>query len=174
MLRPLTGTLCGDGRLGSHADDYERRFDSNLAARIIDVDVRGVGEARLPCQHLHVVARQLRLRHVDLGLDDVLHPEGKIRHGDLFLDPVVHPVNGLVVITREVDYGFPHGLAGNGAGVDANAADNFALFNKRDFLAALRRLNSRPLAGRTGADNDQIVALHSIPDIFLYIAPQPK
>ena len=136
--------------------------------------MRRVGEAGLPGQHLHVVARQLRLRDIDLGLDDVLHPEGKIPHGDPVLDPVIHPVDRLVVITREVDYRFPHGLAGNRPGVDANAADNFALLNQRNFFAAFRRLNSRPLAGWTGADNDQIVALHSIPVIFLYNAMPPK
>jgi hypothetical protein len=50
--------------------------------------------------------------------------------------------------------GFAHGLAGDGSGVDADAADDFALLDQDDAAAAFCPLNGRPLAGRPGADDD--------------------
>ncbi len=131
-------------RLGAHADDHVRGFDRDLAPRILDLDVGGIDEARLTREHLDVVARELGVSDVDLGPDDVLDAKQKIGHRDLFLHPVVHPVDGLIVVAREVNYRLPHGLAGNGAGVDADAAEDFALLNQRDILAGLRRPGWQP------------------------------
>ena len=60
----------------------------------------------------------------------------------------------------EVQDGFPHGLAGDGAGIDADAADGALLFDDRDALSGLRSLDGRTLASRPGANNDQIIGLH--------------
>ena len=56
---------------------------------------------------------------------------------------------------------FPHGLAGNGAGVDARPADHLPLLDQRDVFAGFGGLNGGPLARRAGADDDQVVALHA-------------
>ena len=101
----------------------------------------------IPDQHLDVVARELRLGDVDLGLDDVLDAEGQVGHRDLFLHPVVHAVDGLVVVAGEMQHGLAHGLGGDGAGVDADAADDLAHLDERDFLCPAWRRRSRR-AGR--------------------------
>ncbi len=108
-------------------------------------------------QHLDVVARELRFGDVDLGLDDVLHAEGEVRHGDAFLHPVVHAVDGLVVVAGEVQHGLAHGLRGDGAGVDAGAADHLAHLDQRDLLAQLGAIDGGALACGAGADDDQVV-----------------
>ena len=117
----------------------------------------GVVEAGDADEHLDVVARELRLGDVDFGLDDVLHAEGEVRHGDAFLHPVVHAVDGFVVVAGEVQHGLAHGLGGDGAGVDAGAADDLAHLDQRDLLAQLGGIDGGALAGGTGADDDQIV-----------------
>jgi hypothetical protein len=77
-------------------------------------------------------------------------------------------------VARKVNYRFPHRLAGDGAGVDANAAKDFAFLNQRDILAGLRGLDSSPLAGRSRADDDQVVGLHSVTVIFLQKGSAPS
>ena len=104
---------------------------------------------------------KLRLGDVDFGLDHLVDAEAQVRHGDLFLDVIVDAVDALVLEAGEVQHGFAHGLAGNGAGVDAGAADDFALLDHRHAAAALGALNGRTLSGRAGADDDDVVFLHA-------------
>ena len=98
------------------------------------------------------------------GLDHVLHTEGQIRHGDLFLHAVVDAINVLVLETRKVQHCFAHGLAGNGAGVDARASNHFHFFHQRDLLTGLRRLDRGALPGRSGTNHDDVEAIHVVPD----------
>src|ERR1019366_9333187 len=105
--------------------------------------------------------RQLRLGDVDFRLDHLVDPEPQVRHGDLFLDVIVGAVDALVLEPGEVHHGLPHGLAGNGSGIDAGAAHDFALFDHRHAPAAFGALNSRPLAGRPGPDDDDVEFPHS-------------
>ena len=114
----------------------------------------------IPEQHLDVVPRELRERDVDLRPDHVLHAEGKIGHRDLFLDAIIHAVNVLVVVAGKVEHRFPHCLARNGAGVDANAAHHFQLLHQRHFFARLGSLYRGSLSGRTRADHNHIERLH--------------
>ena len=160
MVRPLSGTVGLIGGLGAGGDDDGGRFEIALAARVFDAHVGGVEETGAPGDDLDAVARQLGLGDVDFGLDDLLDAEGQVRHGDLFLDVIVDAVDALVLEAGEVHDGFAHGLAGNGAGVDAGAADDFALFDHRHAAAALGALNGRTLSGRPGADDDDVEFLH--------------
>jgi hypothetical protein len=119
--------------------------------------VRGVLKAGHADQHLDVVARELRLGDVHLRLDDVLHAEGEVRHGDAFLHPVVHAVDGLVVVTGEVQHGLAHGLGGDGAGVDAGASNDLAHLYERDFFAQLGGIDGGTLTGRAGANYKEVI-----------------
>ena len=96
----------------------------------------------------------------DFGLDHLVDAEAQVRHGDLFLDVVVDAVDALVFEAGEMQHGLAHGLAGDGAGVDADPADDFALLDEDDAAAAFRALNGRALAGGAGADDDEIVSAH--------------
>src|ERR1019366_2593605 len=108
-----------------------------------------------------VASRKLvRPGDVDLGLDHLVDAEPQVRHGDLFLDVVVGAVDALVLETREVHHSLSHGLAGDGPGVDAGAADDFALLDHRHAAATLGVLDSRPLAGRSGPDDDDVEFPH--------------
>ena len=119
--------------------------------------MRRVFKTRHADQHLHVVARELRLGHVDFGLDHVLHAEGEVGHRDAFLHAIVHAVNRLVVVAGKMQHGFAHGLGRDGAGIDAGAADHFAAFHHGNLLAQFRAIDGGALAGGAGADDDKVV-----------------
>ena len=89
---------------------------------------------------------KLRLRHIHFGLDHMLHAERQIAHGDLLLHAIVDAVDVLVIEAGQVENRFPHGLAGNGARVDADAANYFAAFDECYVLSSLWRPGWR-LAG---------------------------
>ena len=107
--------------------------------------------------HVDAVARELRLGHIDFGLDDRLDAEGQVGHGDLFLDPVVDAVDGAVVVAGEVQNGLAHGLGGDGAGVDADAANDGAGLDHGHALVHLGGGHGGPLPGGSGADDDQVI-----------------
>jgi len=89
-----------------------------------------------------------------------LHAEREIPHGNLFLHAIVDAVHVLILVTREMQNRFAHGLAGNSAGIDAHASHAFHFFHQRDALAGLRRLYGRALPSRAGPDYDQIKSLY--------------
>ena len=62
------------------------------------------------------------------------------------LTSIIDAVDALVLVTGKVQHGFAHGLAGDRAGVDAGAADDFALLDDHHPAAALGALNGGALA----------------------------
>ena len=155
MVRPLIGTV-GDAAglvpvammmMGASRSACPREFSTRTCVASRKLAAAG--------DHFHAVARQLRLGDVDLGLDHLVDAEAQVRHGDLFLDVVVDAVDALVLEAGEVQHGLPHGLAGDGAGVDAGAADDLALLDHGHAAAALGALDGGALAGRAGADDDE-------------------
>ncbi len=161
MVRPLSGNGGRVGRLGAGGDDDDGRFEVGLAARVLDADVGGVEEAGAAVDHFDAVARQLRLGDIDFGLDHLVDAEAQVGHGDLFLDVVIDAVDALKLEAGEMQHGFAHGLAGDGAGVDAGAADDFALLDDDHAAAALGALNGGALPGGAGADHDEVVVAHA-------------
>jgi hypothetical protein len=153
----VDGDLGRGGRLGAGGDEGTRGLVDRGPAGVGDLDVGGVFKAGHADQHLDVVARELGLGDVNLGLDDVLNAEGEVRHGDAFLHAVVHAVDGLVVVAGEVEHGLAHGLGGDGSGVDAGAADDLARLDERDALAHLGGEDGGALAGGAGSDHDEVV-----------------
>src|SRR5690349_2715702 len=105
-----------------------------------------VEETGLPRDDLDAIACELRLRHVDFGFDDLVDAKAQVGHGDLFFDVIVDAVDALELEAREMQHGLAHGLAGNGAGIDADAADDFALLNDGDLPPAFRALDSCTLS----------------------------
>ena len=152
-------------RLGSRGDHHHSRFVFDRPARVLHPQLVRIDETRRPHQQLDVVARHLRLCHVDFGLDHMLHPERQVGHRDLLFYPVIDAVNVLILVPGKVQHRFPQRLARYRSGVDADAADHLALFHQRHPLARFRALYRSPLAGRPGTDHHQIEGLHAPPNL---------
>ena len=148
-------------RLGSRRDDDVLGFVFGLVPRADNADVMRIDEAGHASEHFDAVARELRADHVDLGFDHVLRAKAEIRHRDLFLHAVVDAVDALVVETGKMQDGFADGLAGDRAGVDRRAADDFEFLDERHALAVLHGLNGRALSRGTGAEDDEVVTFHA-------------
>src|ERR1700730_6288272 len=123
--------------------------------RVGNLQVMRIDEAGSATQHLDAIPRKLREGHVNLRLDHLVNAERQIGDSDLFLYAITYAIDALVLIAGEVHHGFAHRLAGNGARVNAGAANHLALLDERYSLAELRALNGRTLSCRAGTDNDQ-------------------
>ena len=150
----VDGHLGGVGRLGAGGDDDVLRLVRLGATLIGHLHVGGVFEAGHSGEHIDAIARKLRLGHVDLGLDHVLDAEGEVRHRDLFLDPVIHAVDRTVVIAGEMQHGFAHRLAGDGAGIDGDPADRSHALHHRGPLAQLIGVDGGALTRGAGTDDE--------------------
>src|SRR5258708_21922416 len=137
--------LAGAGRFGSGGDDDCLRTVRLLASDAVNLDSVRIYELRNAVDHFDVVARQLRLDHIDFGLDHVLDPERQVLHRDLFLDPVINTVDVLVVVAGEMQHGFADSFAGNSAGVDADAPHHFAPLDQANSFTRLSALDGRAL-----------------------------
>ena len=159
-MRPLTGTSGDSAGFVPVAmmNASARHIISPLALSIFTVC--GSTNEAAPFSKRDAVAGELRLRDVDLVLDHLLDPERQVRHGDLLLHTVVDAVDTLVQKAREVQHRLAHRLAGDGAGVDARAADHFPSLDQRDPSPLFRGVNRRPLAGRARADDHEVERLH--------------
>ena len=144
----------GVGRLGPGGDDDVLRLVGLGAAFIGHLHVVGVFEAGDARQYIDAIARELRLGDIDLGLDHVLDAEGKVRHRDLFLDLVVHAIDGTVVVAGEMQHGFAHCLAGDGAGIYRNPAHVSVPFHHGCPLAQLIGIDSGALPRGAGTNDE--------------------
>ena len=153
----VDGHLGRAGGLGADGDDDAVGFEGGFGLRAFDADLVGIDEAGDAVDDVDAVAGELRLGDVDFGLDDGLDAEGQVGHGDLFLDAVVDAVDGAVVVAGEVEDGLAHGLGGDGAGVDADAADDGAGLDDGHALVHLGGGHGGALAGGPGADDDQVI-----------------
>ena len=153
----VDGHLGRGGGLGADGDDDVVGFERGFSLRACDAHLVGIDEAGDAVDHVDAVARELGLGDVDFGLDDGLDAEGQVGHGDLFLDPVVDAVDGAVVVAGEVQHGLAHGLGGDGAGVDADAADDGAGLDDGHALVHLGGGHGGALAGGPGTNDDQVI-----------------
>src|SRR5579883_1370456 len=148
------------GRASSGGDDDGVGGSGLRAAGTIHLQRMRVNEFGRAADQLNVVARQLALDDIDLSLDHVLDAQRQVGHRDLVLNAVVYAVDILVVVAGEVKDSFAEGFAGDGAGIDADAAQNFAALDDGDALAHFGALNRRALPSRAGSNYDQVIALH--------------
>ena len=162
MVRPLMGTL---GETAGLVPTAMMMRSASIVAASLRAFVRGRGvgsiEAGDAVDDVDAVAGELGLGDVHFGLDDVLNAEGEIGHGDLLLDPIVHAVDGAVVVAGEVQDRLAHGLGGDGAGVDADAADRAHALDHGDLLSLLGGVDSGALSSRAGSDDDEVVVSHA-------------
>ena len=87
----------------------------------------------------------------------VLAAVEQVVHRDVLLDGVAVAVDRALAQAGQVQHGFADGLGGDGAGVDADAADAVDALDERDALAELGGVERRLLPGGAGTDDHQIV-----------------
>ena len=153
----VDGHLGRGGGLGADGDDDAVAFQRGVAREAFDATWCGSTKLRDAVDNVDAVAGELRFGDIDFGLDYGLDAKGEVGHGDLFLHAVVHAVDGAVVVAGEVEHGLAHGLGGNGAGVDADAADHGARFDHGYALLHFGGGHGSALSGRPGADDDQVI-----------------
>ena len=107
------------------------------------IDKRSFG-----AENFNVIAHQLVARHVHLMADHVVGAEHQVLHGDVLLDGVRRTVQATQPVARQVQGCFTQRLAGDGARVDAHAADHGFALDQCDALVQLGGLNGGALAGR--------------------------
>jgi hypothetical protein len=148
------------GGLGTGGDDDVVSFEFGLAARAFDLNAMRIEEAGGAGDDVDAVAGELSLDDIDFSFDDIKGAEGKIGHADVFLHAVIGAIDALVLVARKMEDSFADGFAGDGAGVDGDATDDFEAFDERGAFAELGGLNGRALAGRAGANDDEVVRFH--------------
>src|SRR6266436_6752140 len=111
-------------------------------------------------EQLYVVAAQLVLQHRGFVFDHAIHAKIQIAHRDVFFGVVICAVKRLVVKTGKMQNRLAHRLAGNGSGVDADAADHGLLFHHGHCFSDFRGLNRGSLPTGAGADDYEIKRSH--------------
>ena len=105
----------------------------------------------------NVITLQRRTRHVNLMPNHMVGAIQQIAHRDVLLHGIALAINAALSITRKVQHRFAQGFAGDGARVDAHAADDGLTLNNRHALAQLDALYSRPLPGGARTNHDEVI-----------------
>src|ERR1700756_103402 len=107
------------------------------------VETNGVPteKARFGPYELDVVAPQLMTHHIDLMLDHPVGADQEILHRDVLLDGVGGSVEFAGAVPRKLEHNLAKGFGGNGAEVDAAAAQDGFPLDHCDFFVELRTLD---------------------------------
>ncbi len=127
--------------------------------RIGDLEnVRILGaEPRVSIDHFDAGALQLIGQHGVLALDDLGDAEHQILNLDLGLDAIAASVERALAEAAQEKNGFAQGLAGDGSGMEADAADVGAAVDDGDVLACFGGFDRRVVAGGAAADDEEVV-----------------
>ena len=154
-VRRQAGRIAG---AGAHGDEDLVHRQPASALEPLHQDGVAVGEGGAPAKDLDVVARQVLLDHGELALDDALHVPHELLHGRPLPGPELlvrlQPGAGVAALYRLAER-----LGGDGAALDADAADDLLLLDDGHPLAQLGRLDGGPLAGGPAADADEVVVV---------------
>jgi len=123
------------------------------------VEVNGVRrhKGRRRSDELDIVAHQLMTGDIDLVLDHPVGAKQQILHRDVLLHGVGSAVEFARAVAAELECGLAQGLRRDRAEIDTAATKHGLALDDGDFLVELGALDRRPLAGRPGADHQQIV-----------------
>src|SRR5581483_6783305 len=107
------------------------------------------------------IAGELVLQHLDLMADGDVQALHQILRRDALLDAVAAAVKAALPPAGEIKHGLAQRLAGDGARVQAGAADGRVHLDHGHVHAELGRLDGRQLTGRPAADGDVVELLHA-------------
>jgi hypothetical protein len=99
------------------------------------------------------VSLKLMPGDVDLVFDHLVRAEQQVTHRDVVFNRIGRAVDAAFAVAGEMKHRFAQGLTGNGARIDADAADHCAVFRYRCSLSQLGRLNCGALTRRAGTEN---------------------
>ena len=131
-------------------------------AGLLNAKPMGIDEAGRAEDHVDVVAGHLILHDLDFVLDDVIGAEGEVFDRDRLFQTIAGSVQIALAESGEVEHRFAEGFAGDGAGIDADAADDCFALDDADVLAELGGLDGGLLAGGPRADDEKIVMSHQV------------
>jgi len=125
--------------------------------RALHFDGVGIQELGGAAKQVDPVAAQLVAHDAGFAFYHLGDAGGQIANGDAILNDVVVSVKRAMAESGEVKNGFAQGLAGNGAAMDANAADHVVSIHHGHALAEFRGGDSAFLTRRTAANDDEVV-----------------
>jgi hypothetical protein len=140
-------------------DDRGAGFLNESVRHELKPDAMRIRERGVSGENVDVVAHQLVPGDVDLVADDMVHPKEQIAHRDVLLDGIRRTVDSALAVAGQTKRGFPERLAGDGAGVDADSANDRPLLDDGHPLVELGALKGGTMAGRTRADDEQVVVI---------------
>ena len=150
--------VIGPMRRGAGGDEDDAAVDDLLADGVGDGDARRRDEARRALVAIDFVPAQVVVDPLPLVRDDAVFAVHEIGDGDAVDGDVDRAfAEAALPEAGEVQRRLAQRLRRNGAGVDARAAEDRLALDERDTLAEVRRLRSALLAGRSGADDDEVV-----------------
>src|SRR6185295_3114317 len=147
--------------LGAGRQDDVFAFQLAEAVAVGDADLMRASKGAEAMNQIDAVALELVLDDGDFAFDDALNAKAEIRHSHLIFGVVVRAVKTLLVEAGEMEHGFTHRFAGNGAGVGADATDSSLLFDERDTLSGFYSLNGGALPPGTRTNHNEFIRLHS-------------
>ena len=154
-VRGQPGRIAG---AGAHGDQHLVHRQPAPALEPLHQNGVGIDEGGASPDDLDVVARQVLLHHRELALDDALHVTHELLHGGPRPRPELlvglQPGAGVAAA-----HGFAERLGGDGAALDADAADDLLLLDHGDPLAQLGGLDGGALTGGPTPDADEVVVL---------------
>ena len=125
--------------------------------RALHFDGVGVQELGGAAKQVDPVAAQLVAHDAGFAFHYLRDASGQIANRYAILDHVIVSVKRAMAESGEVKNGFAQSLAGNGAAVDANAADHVVSIDHGHALAELRCGDRAFLAGRPAPNDDEVV-----------------
>ncbi len=108
----------------------------------------------------HAIARKLVFENLHLVIERDQQAAAQVFRRNLFLHPVGASVEAAFPPAGQVQRRLAQRLGGNGAGVNGHAADALALFDHQHLLSELGSLDCGAAAGRTAADDEEIIVSH--------------
>lgn len=126
-----------------------------------DPDRMRVRKARHAVELTHAAQRQPRLDPLPFTAGDAFLVPHEISHRGLAANRKVHAMKLARAPTREHERGLAQRLTGDGAGVDARAADHRGLLHEGNFFPEQARRQRAAGTGGTAAEDDEI-KLHKV------------
>ena len=160
MVVSLNGTVAGvAGRVPVAMRNLSAVIMFDVVA-VLDLEEVGAFEAGGAPDQVDAVAVELVADDGEFVVDDLLGDVDEVFDGDVAFGAEVFAEEAAFVGAGEVEDGFAEGLGGDGAGVDAGAAEDGIFFDDADGFAELGGLDGGLLAGGAGADDHEIVMFH--------------